>query len=64
MAEEVKKRSAAERAREVEALIRSIWSSLESHLPYTHEKSPEGVRFHKRCVKEYTEQIAKATKLY
>lgn len=52
-----------ERAKDVEAAIRSTWSSLESHLPYMHKKSWEGRRFHKRCVKEYAEQIIRLTKL-
>lgn len=41
----------------IERAIRLTYSSLESHLRYTHKKSAEGKTFHKKCVKEYGEQI-------
>lgn len=34
--------------------IRSIWSSLDSHLEYTQLKSTEGKRFHKKCCRDYS----------
>lgn len=59
--------------REVIKSIRSIWSSLDSHLDYTHTpiktKSKEmkaihgGKRFHKKCVEEYAEILLTLTKL-
>lgn len=54
---------ADERAKLIEKNIRALWSSLESHLQYTHTKSWEGRRFHKKCVAEYAEQIMSLTKL-
>jgi len=52
------------RAKKIERLIRMIWSSLESHLQYTHKKSWEGRRFHKKCVKEYSEITKILSELY
>ena len=43
--------------KKIERLIRLVWSSLESHLKYTHSHTSEGRNFHKKCVKEYSEQI-------
>lgn len=53
-----------ERAKIVERVIRQSWSSLESHLKYTHSHTSEGQNFHKKCVKEYVEIISDASKLY
>lgn len=45
------------RARLVEEAILLVWSSLNSHLPYTYRKysnaKGENKQFHKKCVKEY-----------
>jgi hypothetical protein len=43
----------------IEQLIRNEWDSLESHLPYMYGKvpKPETNKFHKQCVKDYSEQI-------
>lgn len=47
----------------LEEVIKSVYSSLESHLPYTYTKTSEGKRFHKKCVREYAEIINKLSKL-
>lgn len=44
-------------------LIRGIWDSLESHLDYCVVDSPEGKAFHRRCVKDYAEQIKLTSEL-
>ena len=44
-------------------LIRGIWGSLESHLDYCVEDSPEGKPFHRACVKDYAAQIKLACEL-
>jgi len=41
-----------------ERAIRLTWTSLESHLYWTHSKSSEGKQFHKRAIKEYVEIIS------
>lgn len=51
------------RARKVEANMRSVWSSLESHLHWMSRKSSEGKTFHKRCVKDYAKQIYNLSEL-
>ena len=43
--------------RKVERVIRKIWSSLESHLKYTYNKSTEGTKFHIQCVRDYAAMI-------
>lgn len=43
--------------KKIERAIRLTWSSLESHLQYTHKQSSEGKTFHRKCVKEYSELI-------
>jgi hypothetical protein len=48
----------------IERLIRLTFDSLESHLPYTHQKSAEGRAFHTKCVQEYSEMIYLLSKLY
>lgn len=58
------KEKAADRAKRIDEQIRAVWSSLQSHLPYAYEKHPDGVRFHKRCIREYAEQILALTELY
>ncbi len=52
------------RAKEVERAMRLVWSSLESHLIFTHRKSTEGIKFHKKCVREYAELLDILSKLY
>jgi hypothetical protein len=52
------------RAKYVEKIIRLAWSSLESHLEYTHKKTSEKEKFHKDCVKDYIEIMENASKLY
>lgn len=44
-------------------VIKSIWSSLDSHLEWTYKKSLEKQPFHIKCVKEYAEMIYKLSKL-
>jgi len=41
----------------IEKLMKSIISSLVSHLPYTYLKSYEGKKFHTNCVKQYAKDI-------
>jgi hypothetical protein len=53
-----------ERAKVIEQIIRLVWDSLESHLPYTHTKHHDGYAFHVQCVKEYVEILRLVTKLY
>ena len=52
------------KAKILDEAIRLVWESLESHLPYTYQKSPEGTAFHIKCVQEYTHLISLLTKLY
>jgi hypothetical protein len=52
------------RAKIIEEATRLVWSSYESHLEYTHKKSPEGKRFHTRCVKEYSRLLTLLCDLY
>ena len=53
------------RAEKVERAIRLTWSSLESHLPYAAvEKDIEKPKFHKKCVREYSEIIKILSELY
>lgn len=47
----------ANKHKELERAIRLVWTSLESHLPWTYKKSSEGKKFHRKCVKEYAETI-------
>lgn len=51
------------RAKKIEKLYRMIWSSLESHLPYTYDKYSDR-RFQKKCVKEYSEMFKILSDLY
>ena len=53
-----------DRAKAVEKIIRQAWSSLESHLRFTHIKTSEGTTFHRKCIKEYIEIITEASKLF
>lgn len=53
-----------EREEKIEKILRLVWSSLESHLLYTHQKSWEGKRFHKDCVSEYSLIIKLLSELY
>lgn len=45
------------KAKKIEATIRSLYDSLQSHLPYTYKKSTEGKAFHIKCVKDYSKDI-------
>jgi hypothetical protein len=53
-----------ERAKLIERAARLVWSSLESHLTWTHKSSSEGKHFHRRCCAEYGELMHIITKLY
>jgi hypothetical protein len=53
-----------ERAKKVETAMRLAWSSLESHLQYTHGRHPDGKLHHKKCVKEYCELLRLLSELY
>ena len=46
------------------ALMRGVWDSLESHLDYCVESSPEGRAFHRRCVRDYAKMIRLASDLF
>lgn len=48
----------------LEEAIRLVWESLESHLEWTHRKSPEGTAFHKQCVADYVRLLTLLTQLY
>ena len=56
-----------QKAKSRERALRLAWSSLESHLGYTHGKKGchtcDDKAFHRRCVKEYTELIGLIGKL-
>lgn len=52
------------RAKDIDRALRLVWSSMESHLQWTHQKSSEGIKFHKLCCREYSELIQLLTKLY
>lgn len=52
-----------EKAKKIERAIRLAWSSLESHLQWTHKKSSEGEKFHKQCLSEYAELIKILTEI-
>lgn len=58
----------SERAKNVEVGMNLVWSSLQSHLPYTYQKNGlarnESNAFHKKCVKEYVELMNVLLKLY
>ncbi len=53
-----------QRAIKVERIIRLAWSSLESHLYWTHSKSSEGKNFHKQAIREYIEIIKNSIDLW
>lgn len=52
------------RAKKIDRLMRLTWSSLETHLKYTHVSSSEGKAFHRRCVKDYAETMKLISELY
>lgn len=55
------------RAKEIDKAIRLVWSSLESHLYYTHSGDmirDEDHEFHQKCVQEYSEILLILSKLY
>lgn len=58
------KQNKYKRAKTIEKIIRQTWSSLESHLRYTHRHTSEGQKFHQSCIKEYIEIIKNASELY
>lgn len=45
------------KSKKLEQTIKSIISSLESHLPFTYLKSTEGKKFHITCVKDYAQDL-------
>jgi hypothetical protein len=51
-------------AKRIEKAMRSVWESLETHLPYTHERHPDGRAFHQQVVLDYAEQLVNLAKLY
>lgn len=59
-----KKLSQKQRAKIVERCIRDVWESLDTHLPYTHDKHPDGADFHKKCVADYAKTIERLSKLF
>ena len=52
------------RAKKYERAVRLVWDSLQSHLPYLYEKSPEGASFHKKTIAEYAELLRLLADLY
>lgn len=65
------KRKDDERAKIIDEGIRLTWSSLESHLGYTHKAEPKGYQkrkldkpFDKKCVQDYARIIQILSKLY
>lgn len=52
------------RAAKIDKAIRLAWESLESHLHWTHNKSSEGIKFHRKCINEYAEIIKILSELY
>ena len=55
------------KAKEIEKAIRLAWSSLESHLQYTHSGRlirDEDRDFHKKCIEEYADIIKVLSQLY
>ena len=59
------------RAKKIDEAIRLAWSSLESHLLWTHKplskqskKEGETHKFHKKCVNEYARSIKILSELY
>lgn len=62
-----KKTDADFKAKEIERAIRLAFSSLESHLQYTHGGRlvrNEDREFHKNCIKEYADIIKVLSELY
>ena len=53
-----------EKAKKIDRAIRLTWESLESHLHWTHKKSSEGLKFHRKCIKDYAEIIKILSELY
>lgn len=61
----MKKLSKKQRARLIEQGIALAYDSLQSHLPYTHQKHVDGsMKFHRKCIEEYAEIISILSKLY
>ena len=60
----MQKKKADRRAKLLDKSIRLVWDSLQSHLLYTHTKSSEGRRFHKKCVREYSQLLKYLSELY
>ena len=56
----------SQRAKVVCKSIRLTWESLESHLYWTYKKGTGngGIKFHKKCVKDYAKTIKLISKLY
>jgi len=52
------------RAKDVEKAMRLAWGSLESHFYGTYSDTFEGKLFHKKCVREYVEQLKLLSNLY
>jgi hypothetical protein len=63
----MKKMKPDERAKKIEEIIKIVYDSLDSHLPYTHQ-SDDGVKaskkFHKKCVEEYARIIKLLSEIY
>lgn len=53
-----------QRAESVEKIVRLAYDSLESHLSFTYEKSPEGEKFHKQAIVDYLKIMAEALRLW
>jgi len=56
-----------ERARKIARLIRMVFQSLDSHLPWTYGKEVKDTgnrAFHKKCVREYSQIIRDIADLY
>lgn len=64
-----RQKQASQRAKTVETLIRQVYTSLESHLEWTHRpirnRALDGsASFQKKCVSEYAGIILLLTRLY
>jgi len=61
------KTKAVKRAKVIRKLMRGVWDSLDSHLPYAYAKkmvAPNTNKFNQKCVKEYAAMLVLLAKLY
>lgn len=61
------KTKAIKRAKVIRKLMRGVWDSLDSHLPYAYAKNmeaPNTNKFNQDCVKEYSKMLVLLSTLY